>query len=437
MRIGIILSVVLTAFLLYALIRVLSRAHRDYVGRMNCVHLCETSLAFLEKEVSYLVSIQAEVGGGKTSLMSGLSHYETLILQKKASDYLEYVQVILPSIDYRHLNERIASLYGTLHKPLKVYEELWKETDVKDAFSGIYSDHVSEIPKAAILKNYIEAFTALQRNHFIGANYSIYNRLTENFSFFFDYESLEIKDEDVQKNYLLPKYCSIFEDESLLSIYKNTNSNSVIGDTGQDLSQRLIRHLGKETVRIYSSAQNILRISKLIRELGTSFINIESMEIVGQLTLKDRLLELREERLRKRLTSEKLLFPNKVKDKVNRIFDKRKKLFASNYLKYKITVYSSLEDVGKAPDKCAFAVKAFDLYFPITWCFGVYDPIEFKFIDEFLTALSNKTDLNLKVAKASLSDFEKETRAKAILKKVEPKAGGKDGKEDRRYADLG
>lgn len=437
MRIGIILSVVLTAFLLYALIRVLSWAHRDYVGRMNCVHLCETSLAFLEKEVSYLVSIQAEVGGGKTSLMSGLSHYETLILQKKASDYLEYVQVILPSIDYRHLNERIEELYTREKKPLKVYEALWKEADVQDAFSGIYSDHVSEIPKAAILKNYIEAFTALQRNHFIGANYSIYNRLTENFSFFFDYESLEIKDEDVQKNYLLPKYCSIFEDESLLSIYKNTNSNSVIGDTGQDLSQRLIRHLGKETVRIYSSAQNILRISKLIRELGTSFINIESMEIVGQLTLKDRLLELREERLRKRLTSEKLLFPNKVKDKVNRIFDKRKKLFASNYLKYKITVYSSLEDVGKAPDKCAFAVKAFDLYFPITWCFGVYDPTEFKFIDEFLTSLSNKTDLDLKVAKASLTDLEKESRAKAILKKVETKSDEKDRKDDRRYADLG
>ena len=431
------ISVILGGFLLFALMKILLWHHRDYVERMNCVRLCESSLAFLEEEVSYLVSIQARVGGGKTSLMSGLSHYETLIHQRKASSYQEFVQIILPSIDYQYLNERIQELYGKEKRPLKVYELLWKETDVKEAFSGVYSDHVSEIPKAAILKNYVEATCALLRNHYIGANYSIYNRITQNYSFAFDYEQLEIKEESIQKNYLLPKYCTIFEDEALISIYKNTNSNSVVGDTGQDLSQRLIRHLGKETVRIYSSAQNISRISKLLRELFTSFINIEEMEIVGQLTLKDRILEFREARLRNKLNSEKLLFPNKVKDKVNRLFDKRKKLFASNYLKYKVTLYSSMEDLGKEPDKCMSSVKCFDLYFPLTWCFGVYDPTEFKFIDEFLASISNKTDLDLKVAKASLSDLEKENRAKAILKKVETKSNEKERKDDRRYVDLG
>lgn len=435
-----ILGISLLIVLIIPLI-ILILHYRDYCKRMECVRLCETTAQKLIDKKTYLTGIEAKVGGGKSALLCGISHTDTIRYQEDVKSYQQHVQIILPEVNFKWLNGLIDLKYAATNNTRTVYQELLKIETVRDYFQGIYSDHVSEFPKYTLLKKYIDSRCAQLREKYVGANFKIYNRFTNNFNFEYELEQLEIKDEEKQKNYILPRYCSYFFDEALTSKYRNVNSNSIVGDTGLDLLMRLIRHLSEETNRIYLTAQTLGRMSKLIRELGTCFISINKLEVVGIMKTLDSFLKKKEERLRDKVQDDEelMLQDNKIKRRLNLVYDKRKKLFASNYLKFSVIFYDKVDDAGKAVDKCDGSAEEFDLYFPLTWCFGVYDTTEFKFIDEFLASVSNKSDIDLRIAKASLSELEKKDKAKLILAKTEKEDDKeKKGKsQSTKFADLG
>lgn len=410
---------------------------------MDCVKMTESTSVLVDNYLSWINLIEAKVGGGKTSFLAGISQFEAYRLKNKSEAFCKWVQVIIPYVDYKMLDEFIESSYLSLRKVDKVYSFLLTYEWIKDAFNGIYFDHIQKTPKYALLKDYITAKCALLRNQYIGANFTLYNRISSTYNFEYDYTMLDIKVIETQKNYILPKYSALLMDEALLSLYKNTTSITVVGDTGQDTAQRLIRHLSKETVRIYSTAQSISRQSKIIRELGTSFICIEKFEVLGQLKTIDKFYKLIEDHYRNKIESNEdlMLKSNKYKDKVSKIFDKRKKLFARCYIKYTIQIYNSLEDIGKTVDNCSSKTDIKEFYFPLTWCWGVYNTTEFSYIDDFLNNVSNKTDLDLKVAKATLTDLQKKVKAETILKKnetaEEKKEKEKKKGDQQKFVDLG
>lgn len=394
------------------------RCKRDERRRLKRVAECEESYAFVKSGLSQVVSVGGKQGAGKTSLIVGLTQYDTLMNQERIAEKIEWIKVIVPEADFHYLDEKIEEAYSFFHRPKAVYESCLEDVAIAGWFKGVYTDYVNKIPKPALLKTYIDAMTARERNHYVGANIKIYCPVNQAWSFAYALEDLEIKEEEVQRHYLLPKYSSIVFDESLLSIYKNTNTNSMISDTGLDLTLRIIRHLSEETVRFYLSAQSIQRMSKLIRELSTSFIQVKGYEIVGQFITKERRLRRKYEILKAKIERKDFDVPSKRKDKLNRIFQKRKKLFAASFIRYRVTVYSSLDDVGKLPEKCESEAYERDLTFPLTWVFGCYETHEFKFIDEFLSDLSNRRDIDLAVAKETYNDVEKNAKARRILEKV-------------------
>lgn len=394
------------------------RCKRDERRRLKRVAECEESYDFVKSGLSQVVSVGGKQGAGKTSLIVGLTQYDTLMNEERIAEKIEWIKVIVPEADFHYLDEKIEEAYSFFHRPKAVYESCLEDVAIAGWFKGVYSDYVNKIPKPALLKTYIDAMTARERNHYVGANIKIYCPVNQAWSFAYALEDLEIKEEEVQRHYLLPKYSSIVFDESLLSIYKNTNTNSMISDTGLDLTLRIIRHLSEETVRFYLSAQSIQRMSKLIRELSTSFIQVKGYEIVGQYRTKERRLRRRYEVLKAKIERKDFDVPSKRKDKLNRIFQKRKKLFAASFIRYRVTVYSSLDDIGKIAEKCESEAYERDLTFPLTWVFGCYETHEFKFVDEFLSDLSNRRDIDLTVAKETYSDVEKNAKARRILEKV-------------------
>lgn len=426
-------------FVLYILIQ----CQRDYLKVMKCVKMTESTSILVDKYLSWINLIEAQVGGGKTSFLAGISQFEAYNLKNKAESFVKWIQVIIPDVDYSTLDQYIESAYAGLRNVNKIYTFLLTYDWIKDAFDGVYYDHVQHTPKYSLLKDYITAKCALMRNQYIGANFSVFNRITGNFNFEYSYSMLDIKEEEVQKNYILPKYSVIMFDEALLSLYKNTTSNSIAGDTGQDTAERLIRHLGKELVRIYSSGQKIKRMLKLIRELGTCFILIREHEVVGQLKTLDSIYKFIENHYRNKLDNKPELYltENKIKNKVSQIFDKRKKLFARSYLKYTLQIYYDEEDMGKEIEHCQAKSEIKEFYFPLTWCWGTYNTTEFSYIDDFLSDLSNKSDIDLKVAKETLTDLEKKTKALEILKKNETaqskKEKEKERKDNSKCVDLG
>lgn len=406
------------------------RCRIDERRRLKRVEECEETFSFLKSALSYVVSVDGKQGAGKTSLIVGLTQYDTIMRMQLIEEKIEWIKVIVPEANYVYLDEQIELYYDLYYRPKNVYEQLLDDEAISGWFKGIYCDYVNKIPKAALLMSYVECVTSKLRNHYVGANIKIYCPINESWSFEYALEDLEIKEEEVQKRYLLPKYASIVFDESLLSIYKNTNTNSLISDTGLDLTLRIIRHLSEETIRLYLSAQSVARQSKLIRELSTSFIHVKGYEIAGQLKTKERRLRNKYERLKEKIERKgKMDVPSAKKEKLKRIFQARKKLFAASYLRYSVIVYSALDDVGKLPEKCDSEAYERILTFPLTWIFGCYETHEFKFIDEFLCNLSNKKDIDLKVAKETYNDLEKSAKARRILEKVTKPSDKEKGKE--------
>lgn len=394
------------------------KCFKDYLNRLEIVKECTNTYYKIKNDFSHLISVGGFVGAGKTSFVVGCSQYETLIHIDQCNEKIRWIQTIIPYVNYLILDELIESLYLESQSPKVVYKKLVRLDYSYEMFSGIYDDYIQRIPLYKLLEIYIEARCSLIRNRYIGSNITIKNVITNNTNFYYDYSSLEIKDEEKQKVYLLPKYFTIIEDEALVSIYKNTNSIKSTSDTGLDLSLRLIRHLSRETCRIYATAQNIERISKIIRELSTQYIMIQGYEIIGQQKTKDRFLKKKEEKLEEKLCGSMALQSEKKK-KLFRVHQKRKLLFASCYLRYHVVIYSSLADLGKQLEKCDGRAYEEELTFPLTWVFGCYDTYEFNFLDEYLTNLSNKKDIDISIAKEVLTDQELKNNAESILKKLE------------------
>lgn len=424
MKIFIVITSIIVFFLIttpfICFIKFKIKCRKDELERLEYVQECEDSYYFVCDNLSYVVSVDGKQGAGKTSIIVGLTQYDTINYQYLIEQKLDWIKVIVEYVNYAYLNECINKFYDLHNNPNIVYKELMKDAQINEWFRGIYSDYVQKTPLPELLRSYVFAYCAKLRDQYTGSNIKIYCPINEKYSFSYGVENLEIKNESVQKNYYLPKFCSIVNDEALLSIYKNTNTNSVVADTGLDLSLRLIRHLSLETVRIYMSAQSTERQSKIIRELSTSFIHVIGYEIVGKLKTKDQFLKRKYNALKEKIDRKNLIdFPSIKKNKLRKLFQERKKLFAASFIRYTVRVYSKLEDVGKMPDKCESEASEVNLTFPLTWIFGCYETHEFKFIDEFLQGLSNKKDIDLQVAKETYTDLEKSDKAKKILEKVE------------------
>lgn len=414
----IIFFAITTPFIYFIVYR--SKCRKDEIKRLDYVEACEDSYFFVCNNLSYVVSVDGKQGAGKTSIIVGLTQYDAINYQYLINQKIDWIKVIVNHVNYVHLNDCIKSFYAESRNANSVYHELLKNSTINDWFHGIYSDYVQKIPLPDLLKSYVFAYCAMLRDQYVGGNIKVYCPINDKWSFTYSIDNLEIKNSDVQKNYYLPKYCSIINDEALLSIYKNTNNNSIVSDTGLDLSLRLIRHLTLESVRIYMSAQSTQRQSKIIRELSTSFIHVNGYEIVGQFRTKDKVLKRRYDALKEKIDSKDLNdVPSFKKTKLRKLFQARKKLFASCFIQYHVFIYSQLEDVGKLPDNCESEASEIKLTFPLSWIFGCYETHEFKFIDEFLENLSNKNDVDLEVAKECYTALEKENKAKKILEKVE------------------
>lgn len=430
MKIGmtiIILTVLASSFVVFSAywISYWIRCFRDYIRRLKCVEACEDTF-YKVKSLGFLIGVSGEVGSFKTATVVGCSPYDSLNYIEEAKKKIEWIQTVVPYVDYNYVFKVIDLLYETSGSPRKVYEGALQDENIKKWFHGIYDDYVNKTPLPSLLRTLIDARCALLRNQFVGSNIRIFNPITQTFSFEFDYSNLEIKQEDSRENYLFPKYLTVIEDEALLSIYKNTNSNTVVGDTGLDTALRLYRHLSKETSRLYSTAQVISRVSKIVRENSTDFIHMMGGEIIGSLKTKDRRLKRKEEKLREKILRKNLSdYPSRWKNRQFRIHQKRKRIYAGCYLKTYGIHYTVLEDVGRKIENCQGFAEEIEFVFPLTWVFGCYDTHEFSIVDETLEKISNRTELDLKVMKETLSDIEKKKRVDSILKKINPEEEAK------------
>lgn len=381
---------------------------KDKRERLKAIAGCERTKTILNKELKYIISAEAPVGGGKSSFAAGVSHYQTLKYQEQIQSKIDWVKKINHKFDYSYLDLFIEERYQKQLAVNKIYEEALLDSIIFEAFEGTYSDYLTDYPLPGVLKDYITAYSAKLRGNYVASSYKLFNRLTNTFAYPLEPDSFDIKNEEVRNKYHLMAYCVYIEDEKSLSGYKNTNSHIEADNKGQDLVLRLFRHLKKETTSYISLAQNSSRVVKLIRELTNTRIRIDKLTIVGQQPYRSSLIKKKENKAAKKQekvfnklikkdpehANSYLNNDNEFKEIIFTRYQEQKKLFASAYVKYSVSLtHRQVETIEAAYDNQA---NQYELFFPISWVFGVYLTTEFSEFDDFLNNISNKSEFDLK-----------------------------------------
>lgn len=363
--------------------------------RYNLLEQCEKSKDQIQNKFSYLVFIEAAVGGGKTSFINGYSHMRTVLFKEQISDTLLSVEVRYHDFSFHSLRKRIKELYDAGFDESRIMTILYRDPIIDSEFNKnkLVTDYVTTQPAPIILKTYTLAYMAELRDNFIISNYKIFNRITEKYNYELTPDFFNIKNPESRKRFYLPPYTLICDDESALGQYKNTSDYRAINDMGADIVFRLFRQLRNQTNYYISSTQNTSRIAPLIRELANSYIRILSCEIVGNLPGWQSKIRKKENKLEKKILKKYskiarnnpclaelwMHSENKFKTKLFKLWDKKKKVTAAAFLRYKVRISSKLEDL-RDPNN----YKEINVVYPLSWCWGVYRTCEYSDFYEFI-----------------------------------------------------
>lgn len=333
-----------------------------------------------------------------------------------------------------------------------IQEELQDEEAEQSRDLQYYDNGLTYLDGYTILRDYINAKLALIRNNYVYfINRKFFSFITHNYARDFDEKLTDIKDAYISKSYSIDMYSILFWDEVALSDHKSTNFQAYASsDGGSDAFLRLVRQIGKGTIDVVKTVQDINRAVKVERELLTSVINIEQRDEIIISSFRYKLLNLYKKfllliqehwlsvidkimnlqykyhysrRLKRKLklkqgdseeaesdeieklTSNVYLKVNKIRNKVSKIQTKIDKLYASSILAYKGTLYYSADDVNKK-DLAKNRFKKFTVFFPIRYCYGSVDTYAYSIVGDLLQLRS----LDHSNYTSDTSDFPEESR---------------------------
>ena len=152
-----------------------------------------------------------------------------------------------------------------------------KKSDEQERELVYVDNYLSYIDGYQMLRDYINAYIALLRNNYVYfVNRKFYSHITHNYARDYDEKLLDIKDAYLSKKYGIDLYSVLFWDEVALSDNKSTNFQAFASnDAGSDAFLRLVRQIGKETLDVVKTVQDVSRIVKAERELLTSVVSVE------------------------------------------------------------------------------------------------------------------------------------------------------------------
>lgn len=401
------------------------KIRRDAHSRFRCIEKCIETQEFINSNMKYITLIETSVGGGKSSLMAGLTHYKTIHFQQMIQEKIENTQKILFKLDWNKINYIIERVYSYETNISSILDTILQNEEIEKQLNGFYNNYRQDTPKKTLLEDYITAYCALLRNNYVMANYRLYNHITDTFNIDLAPELFDIKTPSGLKNYYIPAYSIIAEDELSLSKLKNTNSYIEIDNSGRDTSMRLFRQLKNETCFYIGCSQNISRNAKIFRELANTYFEILSMDIVGVQKNYSRIFQKKEQKLINKLTKKKYIDRiSEFKEKIYNLYQEQNKIYASGFIRYTVRLSNSAKDLERF-DKSM--LKTTELFMPMTWCFGTYLKCQFNEFDKYLNDISNKSDADLKIIDSFFESSDPKTFESLI--KVKEKEEKKESKK--------
>lgn len=364
----------------------------------------------------YIIGIGGAIGKGKTTSAAGITSFLEQSLIGDAWEKIDYVQTILNHYDFTNINRLIDSIYFDT-KPESALEKVINESDISnilydDDMHNYYDDGIKIRAYEDLLRDYIEARLALNRNNYVYSNIKYDSVVTGNRAFDLKGSDFKIKDRMLKKNYTLRRYAVFNYDEATLDPDKlNFNwQNAAKDDSGTIEHLRLFRHWYKGRSYYITTLQNPERLNKSERELFNSIYMIrDKYDYEEWLRVKKilRLVDTVNERLHNlKLKFRRLFRMKNIDDKKSRYknikrfcLQKLDKLNSKDYLVYEVEIY----DTTKEAENNSRNKVSTKLVFPKKWCYGPIDTYEYSYQYDAAVAVSEVAP-NPKANDATIED---------------------------------
>lgn len=408
-----------------------------YVQRRSYARACVRTENFLKGPSFGLVTyICGNIGAGKTTCGAAIANVLSKAKSEQAMAMASYVREAFPDVDFNKVDAVISLAFRSeLTNTDAILNFLF------DRFPGIHEmvrdgfldDGLYPRTKVSMLRDYVDAVVALERNRYVYFNRrKFYCWTTDTWAMDYTPDMIDMKDRFETKDWRIQRYTVIFEDEKVLSGKVSTNFAEVAReDGGGDSFLRLIRQLGKGTVHYISTAQDFDRVVKQERELATGVYRILKRTELPVVDLRSIMVDMAYDvltrwesflsgfldgiclqrhafwqRRAERCLKAGIEVPERVREKVDgwsslaskkgsalkravsRLTRMREKAFAEGYVTYRGIYYTSAGDVGKARSECTGQLLEPRLTFPLRYCYGSTDTYAFSILNDYLSAAS-------------------------------------------------
>ncbi len=420
------LEVICLLIVIYLVVRLV----RDLIVHIN-VHRREIYTEInIRNQLGYIILIFGKIRIGKTTLMSALTHVIVKILRHNAYAKCEEVKSIILDLDWGDIDLLINDMYQ-------------EQVTVQDASNQIfeaYANQLSQVHKSfinreisyeSLMFDYIEARYALIRNNYVYAlkGQEIFCRVTNNYSITYDPEWTRWKDAWQDRDYRFPRYCVILWDEKNMDQDKKALSynDAHKQDDGTPEFLRAFGNAGRETRYMILTAQEAKNWVTLERRLVSSIIEVRGRKKINiwslARVLTNKMIKLVNlfYRIVIFLKFTKIRKDNYINN--SNIFRRLLKRlnFVIDYLNYKcflrfdISIYDEIENVGKRNTSTRNYCEDISLYFPTYYAWGNIDTWQLSYLDDELIKRSEHTIFEVQEGQRFLTEDEKYEYTKAYL----------------------
>ena len=348
----------------------------------------------------YIIGIGGHIGAGKSTSAAGITTYLENYILGLAREKMDYVQTIINKHDFTQLNNYLSQVFFD-EKVDIVQENIKPLTNdvlyIGSEYHRFYDDGIKKHTYEDLLKDYIEAYLALNRGNYVYSNIKFDSIVTNQRAFALKGSDFKIKDRLYSHDYKLRRYSLFFYDEATLDADKiNFNwQNSAKDDSGTIEHLRLFRHYFKGKSFYITTLQNPERLVKAERELFNSIYMIRDkcdFEEYKRIKKVINLLNNVNETIHSIKNKLKRILRMTIKDDKKSLYKNVKRfllqakdrLNAKDYLVYTVDIYDTARE-AESNSRNKFTTK---IVLPKKWCYGPIDTYEYSYQYDAAVAVS-------------------------------------------------
>ncbi len=402
MKLALIITFVILAILIvYFNIAIVWKKHYEKLSEISKYQVVD---------LGHNISICGPKGAGKTTTACGFAHMLTEYIIALCMRRMDDIRIKLEHVDFNFVQAYFVGCLKNLDQldspPYKswYYDEAISKTVsfiIQDEkFKYYYTNFVNVENKKELLEDYLLYYLILNfRHHYVVSTASFFNRVSLENALLYDPTSLELRSVLSEKNFD-QDFCNIiFNDEVSLgrgNVYSNDKKVKLAGTVYFKILERNAFLGTHYTISMKQQAMNEV---KQDRELCDTNLDIfDRKDDLSTFKSLQKLLDffysvcslpikiwyfissIFRKRSYRELLEHKKNSPGALRRLEKFIYQVKKLLISTGYIRIRMKLYLRPEDVGSENEK---KYTPYVFYIPIQWCYGVVDTYEYRPVAEY------------------------------------------------------